>query len=70
MGCDNCSGTGKLLIVAPLMGTSWGVFAWKEFKDAPEGTNKILTSMFLFFYRSISVDNLIKVLNQSLSLYC
>ncbi|MDR9410895.1 MAG: hypothetical protein RI573_18765 [Balneolaceae bacterium] len=27
----------------------WGVFIWKEFKDAPKGTNTLLTFMFLFF---------------------
>jgi glucose uptake protein len=27
----------------------WGVFVWKEFKEAPKGTNAILTTMFMLF---------------------
>ena len=32
---------------ATLVAGIWGVFIWKEFKNAPRGTNKILTFMFL-----------------------
>jgi len=24
----------------------WGIFIWKEFRDAPKGTNLLLTLMF------------------------
>jgi glucose uptake protein len=34
---------------APVVAILWGVFIWKEFKDAPKGTNKILTAMFFLF---------------------
>ena len=34
---------------ATLVAAVWGVFVWKEFKDAPEGTSKLLNLMFLFF---------------------
>ncbi len=34
---------------ATLIAALWGVFVWKEFKNAPKGTNKLLTWMFLFF---------------------
>ncbi len=34
---------------ATLIAALWGVFIWKEFKDAPKGTNKLLTSMFASF---------------------
>lgn len=34
---------------ATMVAALWGVFIWKEFKDAPTGTNKYLTAMFLFF---------------------
>jgi glucose uptake protein len=27
----------------------WGVFIWKEFKEAPVGTSKLLTLMFAFY---------------------
>jgi glucose uptake protein len=34
---------------APVVAILWGVFVWKEFKDAPKGTNTILTFMFVLF---------------------
>jgi glucose uptake protein len=27
----------------------WGVFLWKEFRNAPKGTNGLIASMFVFF---------------------
>jgi len=35
---------------ATMIAAFWGVFIWKEFKEAPEGTNKLLGLMFLFFF--------------------
>jgi glucose uptake protein len=34
---------------ATLIAALWGVFIWKEFKDAPAGTNKLLGFMFASF---------------------
>ncbi|MFC1540915.1 multidrug DMT transporter permease [Candidatus Latescibacterota bacterium] len=34
---------------ATMIGALWGVFIWKEFKDAPPGTNKLLAVMFASF---------------------
>ena len=34
---------------APMIAALWGVFIWKEFENAEEGTNKFLVMMFLFF---------------------
>ena len=34
---------------ATLIAAIWGVFIWKEFKDAPKGTNPLLSWMFLSF---------------------
>ena len=34
---------------ATLIAALWGVFIWKEFKNAPKGVNALLTSMFLLF---------------------
>lgn len=34
---------------ATMVAAFWGVFIWKEFKDAPVGTNKLLSTMFVFF---------------------
>ncbi|MBL7856768.1 MAG: multidrug DMT transporter permease [Cyclobacteriaceae bacterium] len=34
---------------ATLVAALWGVFIWKEFRQAPKGTNGLLAAMFLFF---------------------
>lgn len=34
---------------ATLMSAIWGVFIWREFKNAPKGTGRLLAAMFLFF---------------------
>ncbi|MFC2083519.1 GRP family sugar transporter [Bacteroidota bacterium] len=40
---------------ATMVAAFWGVFIWKEFKDAPEGTNKLLTLMFVFFIAGLAL---------------
>ncbi len=34
---------------APVVAALWGIFVWKEFKDAPKGTNILLTLMFICY---------------------
>ncbi|MDR3627588.1 MAG: GRP family sugar transporter [Ignavibacteriaceae bacterium] len=34
---------------ATMIAAFWGVFIWKEFKNAPAGTNKLLSLMFISF---------------------
>jgi glucose uptake protein len=34
---------------APVVAALWGIFVWKEFKDAPKGTNLLLTMMFVCY---------------------
>ncbi len=34
---------------ATMIAALWGVFIWKEFKDAPEGTGRLLALMFVFY---------------------
>jgi glucose uptake protein len=34
---------------APVVAALWGIFVWKEFKDAPKGTNLLLTMMFICY---------------------
>jgi glucose uptake protein len=34
---------------ATLIAALWGVFIWREFKDAPKGTNIMLALMFVCF---------------------
>ena len=34
---------------ATMVAAFWGVFIWKEFKDAPAGTNRLLALMFVFY---------------------
>jgi glucose uptake protein len=40
---------------AVLVAAIWGVFIWKEFKDAPSGTKTLLSMMFLFFVIGLSL---------------
>lgn len=40
---------------ATLIGALWGVFIWKEFKNAPKGTNVLLTMMFLLFFAGLGL---------------
>lgn len=40
---------------ATLIAALWGVFIWKEFKDAPKGTGTMLALMFLFFISGLSL---------------
>lgn len=35
---------------AVLVAAIWGVFIWKEFREAPAGTNRLLTIMFVCFF--------------------
>ena len=34
---------------APVVAALWGIFVWKEFKDAPKGTNLLLSMMFVCY---------------------
>ncbi len=34
---------------ATMVAALWGVFVWKEFKQAPPGTNKLIALMFICF---------------------
>ncbi|MBI5009105.1 MAG: multidrug DMT transporter permease, partial [Bacteroidia bacterium] len=34
---------------APVVAALWGIFVWKEFRDAPKGTNMLLSLMFAFY---------------------
>lgn len=40
---------------ATLVAALWGVFVWKEFKNAPKGTNKLLLMMFVFFIAGLAL---------------
>lgn len=40
---------------ATLIAAFWGVFVWKEFKNAPSGTNKLLLWMFVFFIGGLAL---------------
>jgi glucose uptake protein len=43
---------------APVVAMIWGVFVWKEFKNAPRGTNSLITSMFTLFVLGLVVITL------------
>jgi glucose uptake protein len=40
---------------ATMVAAFWGVFIWKEFKDAPKGTNKLIAAMFLCFFVGLAL---------------
>jgi glucose uptake protein len=40
---------------ATLVAALWGVFIWKEFKNAPANTNSYITAMFLFFVAGLAM---------------
>jgi len=40
---------------ATLIATIWGVFIWKEFKNAPRGTNLLIGLMFLLFIAGLAM---------------
>lgn len=40
---------------ATLIGALWGVFIWKEFRNAPKGTNLYLILMFLLFIAGLGM---------------
>lgn len=35
---------------ATMIAAAWGVFIWKEFDQAPKGTNKLINAMFVCFF--------------------
>ena len=40
---------------ATMIAAFWGVFIWKEFKQAPAGTGKLLSLMFLFYIAGLAL---------------
>ena len=38
---------------APVVAALWGIFVWKEFRDAPKGTNFLLTMMFGCYFAGL-----------------
>jgi glucose uptake protein len=40
---------------APVIAALWGIFVWKEFKDAPKGTNALLTAMFVCYLAGLGL---------------
>ena len=40
---------------ATLVAALWGVFIWKEFTNAPKGTNTLITAMFVLFIAGLGL---------------
>ena len=40
---------------ATMVAAFWGVFVWKEFKNAPVSTNKLLLAMFVFYFLGLAL---------------
>jgi glucose uptake protein len=38
-----------------MISAAWGVFIWREFRDAPQGTGRLLAVMFLFFIAGLGL---------------
>jgi glucose uptake protein len=47
---------------ATMVAALWGVFIWKEFAGAPQGTNKLLTAMFISFIAGLALIVLARTL--------
>ncbi|MBA7471501.1 hypothetical protein ES707_06807 [subsurface metagenome] len=47
---------------ATMVAAFWGVFIWKEFRNAPAGTNKYITSMFVSFIVGLGLIIVARVL--------
>jgi glucose uptake protein len=39
---------------ATMVAAAWGVFVWKEFKEAPPGTGRLIASMFVLFIAGLA----------------
>lgn len=50
---------------ATMVAAAWGVFIWKEFKAAPQGTNKLLAMMFACFIVGLALIVYANVATQS-----
>lgn len=46
---------------ATMVAALWGVFIWKEFKNAPKGTNTLISLMFLLFLSGLTLIILAKI---------
>jgi glucose uptake protein len=46
---------------ATLIAAIWGVFIWKEFKNAPKGTNSLIGIMFLSFVVGLALIIMAKI---------
>ena len=40
---------------ATMVAAFWGVFIWKEFRDAPRGTNNYIAAMFACFLMGLAL---------------
>ncbi|MEN8228213.1 MAG: GRP family sugar transporter [Bacteroidota bacterium] len=49
VGAANPAISYALSNAAPVVAILWGIFVWKEFKDAPKGTDRLLSIMFICY---------------------
>jgi len=40
---------------ATMVAAAWGVFVWKEFAQAPKGTNTLIAAMFTLFIAGLAL---------------
>jgi glucose uptake protein len=46
---------------ATMVAAAWGVFVWKEFDQAPKGTNRLVAAMFALFIAGLAMIILAKI---------
>jgi glucose uptake protein len=46
---------------ATMIAAAWGVFIWKEFAQAPKGTNRLLAAMFTLFIAGLVLIIMAKI---------
>ncbi len=49
---------------ATMVAAAWGVFIWKEFRNAPPGTEKLLAAMFAFYLIGLAILVAVKLRGQ------
>jgi len=50
---------------ATMVAALWGVFIWKEFKQAPAGTNALLAAMFVAYVVGLSLIVVARVVGEA-----
>ena len=61
VGCASPAISYGLSNSAPVVAALWGIFVWKEFRDAPKGTNLLLSPDVRLLPDRIGADSLFEI---------